>query len=260
MPRSSQRAHLRALLKRVGAPHVNPAAVEAAFVHESAAKEGTDTGAAARTSNERLEFLGDAILGFLVAGRLYERYPDAREGELALRKSFLVSDAALAHTAERLGFGSLLVVGAGHGQAAPARSMLAGAFEAFVAVLWRAAGPEVVASFLDREHIIPRESTAETIDDPKTVLQEWTQKHYATTPVYADRAEGPPHARTFFAKVAVDGEPLADGIGPTKKEAQRAAAAVALEVLRKRYDDVAPRKLSGPAKSSARPPSKRHRP
>jgi ribonuclease-3 len=138
--------------------------------------------------------------------------------------------------------------------------MLAGAFEAFVAALWRAAGPDVVAAFLDSEHIGPRERTAEPMDDPKTLLQEWTQKRHGTTPAYSDRSEGAPHARTFFAKVAVDGESLGDGIGPTKKEAQRAAAAVALEVLRQRFDDVAAPKLSGPTKSSGPGASKKRRP
>src|SRR5271163_55181 len=108
MPGEAQRRRLRALLARAGLPQGDTAAFEAAFVHESAVREKL-----AERSNERLEFLGDAVLGFLVARLLCERYPGAPEGELALRKSSLVSDVAIAATAERLGFEALLVLGQG---------------------------------------------------------------------------------------------------------------------------------------------------
>jgi ribonuclease-3 len=231
-------------------------------VHESAAKEGSDGGGTALVSNERLEFLGDAVLGFIVARLLYDRFPAAREGELALRKSSLVSDAALAVTAERLGFGTLLVVGRGFARASsgPTRSMLAGAFEAFVAVLARAAGLDVATAFVEREHVERLGRAALPVDDPKTILQEWSQRHHGSTPRYVDHAEGSPQERTFASTAVVDGEPIAHGTGLSKKEAQRAAAARALELLSEHHDDVGPRKLSAPRQSSARPPSKKHRP
>jgi len=240
MAGETRRRRLRELLALAGAAAANVAAFEAAFVHESAVREHL-----APQSNERLEFLGDAVLGFLTARSLFERYPDAREGELALRKSSLVSDSALAATAERLGFEALLVLGAGLANVPPARrrSALADAFEAFLAVLYRERGPDVAAAFLLREHIAVREASGVAIDDPKTVLQEWSQRRFAAVPHYENRYEGPDHERTFFAEVAV-ADVRANGSGPSKKEAERAAAAQALARLSERFDDLAPRALT----------------
>ncbi len=239
MAGEARRRRLRALLRKAGAPNADEKAFEVAFVHESAAKERL-----AEHSNERLEFFGDAVIGFIVARSLYERYPDASEGELALRKSALVSDHALAETADRLDIGPLLLLGAGLAKAAPVRSALADAFEAFVAALYRACGMEVAASFIVREHVLVCESRGAPLDDPKTLLQEWTQKHRAGVPHYEDRFEGPDHERTFFAEVVVDESVRAEGRGASKRAAQRAAAARALEILAERYDDVRPRPLS----------------
>jgi ribonuclease-3 len=240
---------LRALLALAGAPPGRARAFEPAFVHESAVKERL-----AERSNERLEFLGDAVLGCVAARYLYERYPAAPEGELALRKSSLVSDAALASSAERLEFDALLVLGRGLAKlpAARRRSVLADAFEAFVAVLYLACGFEIAEGFVTREHIAEVERIGASLDDPKTLLQEWAQKRYATLPSYADRFEGPDHDRTFVAQVSVNGEALASGAGPSKKAAQRAAAAAALETLRSRYDDVQGHVLSQPAPRTQR--------
>ena len=246
MAGEARRRRLRALVTRAkGGRDLAP--YEAAFVHESAVREKL-----AARSNERLEFLGDAVLGIVVAGWLYERYPDGTEGELALRKSSLVSDAALAATAEELGFDALLVIGHGLAKQPPARrrSVLADAFEAFLGVLFLERGAEVVSAFVKRVHLGPRERELTSIDDPKTLLQEWTQKRYATTPHYEDHFEGPPHERTFTAIVSVGGEALADGSGPSKKRAQRAAAASALEILGRRYDDVGPRPHSKAARTA----------
>ncbi|GAC1557439.1 MAG: hypothetical protein NVS3B17_06090 [Vulcanimicrobiaceae bacterium] len=225
-----------------GARDADVHAFDAAFFHESAVREKL-----APQSNERLEFLGDAILGFCVARSLYERYADAAEGELALRKSSLVSDSALAATAERLGFESLLLLGAGHASesAARRRSALADAFEAFLAVLHRECGLLAVEAFLYREHVEPREALGTTIDDPKTILQEWMQRHYKSVPVYEDRAEGSDHEPTFHAVVAIAADDVrAQGSGGSKRAAQRAAAADALAQLARTYDDVAPKSLS----------------
>jgi ribonuclease-3 len=258
MAGEGRRQRLRALLATAGAAGAALEPFEAAFVHESAVKERL-----APRSNERLEFLGDAILGVTVARSLFERYPDATEGELALRKSSLVSDAALAATAERLGFDGLLLLGAGLANLPPARrrSALADAFEAFLAVLQRECGDAVVAAFVGREHVAEREKLGGTIDDPKTILQEWSQRRAGGVPAYADRHEGPDHERTFFAEVTVGGV-RAEGSGPSKKEAQRAAAARALALLAERYDDVGPRALSRaatPANENGKPKKKRTR-
>lgn len=243
MSGESRRRRLRALLARAGARRVDPATIDAAFIHESAVRDRL-----AERSNERLEFLGDAVLGYVVARWLYERYPDALEGELALRKSSLVSDAALAATAEALDLEPLLVLSAGLARMPPARrrQALADALEAFLGALSRSVGFEAVAAFIAREHLEPRERALESIDDPKTVLQEWTQKHFAKTPAYSERSEGPPHEPLFTAAVEIGGERLGEGHGPSKKVAQRAAAAQALDALRKRFDDLGPRAFSAP--------------
>jgi ribonuclease-3 len=249
----ARRQRLRALLARAGADHVSAATFErfdAAFVHESAVKKEK----LAPESNERLEFVGDAVLGYAVARSLYDRFPDASEGELALRKSSLVSDTALAATAERLGFDALLVLGGSLANGPPARrrSALGDAFEAFLAVLQRECGWAVAEAFVLREHVLERERLlGGAIDDPKTILQEWSQRrHLGAVPAYQDRREGPDHEPTFFTEVVI-GDVRGTGSGPSKQDAQRAAAANALEELSRRYDDVGPRELSRPRPGSA---------
>jgi ribonuclease-3 len=267
MPGTSQRARIRALLKHAGAPRVDPAAVATAFVHASAVTERLDAARGAGgafVSNERLEFLGDSILGFVTARWLWRRYPDAAEGELTLRKASLVSDAALSDTAERLGLAELLVLG--QGQSRPAerlrasRSILAGAFEAFLAALYLVSDLETVAGFVEREHAVHRERLVAPIDDPKTTLQEWVQMHHRALPRYALRFEGPAQERTYFAQVSAEGEVLGEGSGPSKKAAERVAAAGALEALRVKFDDLTPRKLTDPVQSPGGAASKRRRP
>jgi ribonuclease III len=227
MPGEVRRRKLRTLLRRVGAPDVALERIEPAFVHESAVREKL-----AEASNERLEFVGDAIVGVIVARWLFTRYPHAPEGELAVRKAALVSDAALAQTAERLGFEELLVLGAGLAKLAPARhrSTLANAFEAFVAALATGADLAAAERFLIKEHLGPT-GDMPVPHDPKTTLQEWTQKRALGTPLYTESAEGPPHERVFNSRVEVNGETLGEGAGPSKKTAQQAAAAVALARL-----------------------------
>lgn len=238
-----RRQRLRTLLAVAGVQVKRLGAFDAAFVHESAVREKL-----AERSNERLEFLGDAVLGFAVARSLYDRYAAAPEGELGLRKAALVADAALAATAQRLGFEELLVLGAGLAKLPPARrrSVLGDAFEAFVAVLYRECGVEAAANFVVRQHVEPFERAGAGFEDPKSQLQEWTQRRFARIPLYTDHFEGPDHERTFYAEVCVEGEALATGSGPSKKAAQRAAAARALEVLAARHEDLTPRELSAP--------------
>jgi len=246
----SRRQRLRRLLRRAGVPGCDPAAVEAAFVHESAVREGY-----APASNERLEFLGDAVLGLVVARWLYENFPAASSGELALRKSALVSDLVLAASAERLDFRGLLVLSAGLAKmpAARHRSTLGDAFEAFVAALYAAAGFAAVERFIVREHVEPLVRSLTTLGDPKSVLQEWAQKRFARPPAYVDRADGPAHERVFHAEVFIEGESLAAGSGPSKKTAQRAAAERALGLLRERHDDIPSQPFAAP------PPARRAR-
>ncbi len=221
---------MRALLAVADLPADGLEALEAAFVHESAARED------GLASNERLEFLGDAVLGMIVGNWLFANYPDDKEGTLAKRKAALVSDRILADTARRLGFGELIRVGAGeraHG-GTDRVSILADALEAFIAAVYRGFGFEAARSFVEREHIAHVDHAAADIADAKTQLQELTQDRFACTPVYTEEGDGPAHERTFTATVTVNGELLGGGRGPSKKAAQQNAAIQALQTLQAR--------------------------
>ncbi|MBV8355610.1 MAG: ribonuclease III, partial [Candidatus Eremiobacteraeota bacterium] len=147
------RKRLRAMLRRTGLNELASAVVERAFVHDSAVlhERSIDPNA----SNERLEFLGDAVLSVATARWLYLRYPAEREGELTRRRAALVNDQALAVTAKRLGFPDLMILSAGEAAAGGAErgSILAGAFEAFVGAVYLAAGIDVAAAFVERQHL-----------------------------------------------------------------------------------------------------------
>jgi ribonuclease-3 len=227
---------VRALLKRCGTPEVAPQAVEPAFIHESAARER------GFASNERLEFLGDAILGDIAARYLWAAYPAASEGELTRRKAALVSGDACAITARELGFGELVILGQGMAASGGAgnTTILGDAFEAFVAALALATDAERVRAFVESEHLRPLDRDELSGRDAKTALQEFTQGRLGLAPVYLERAEGPPHDRRFTSQVRVGAEILGEGIGPSKKAAQQSAAAMALATLEERTPPEAP--------------------
>ena len=231
MSGEAHRRRLRALLKTLKIGKGDLAAYDLAFVHQSAA-----AGFGGR-SNERLEFLGDAILGAVVAEWLFAAYEGESEGELSRRKAALVTDSAIGVSARRLGFGQLVHVGPGLAAAGGAdqTSVLAGAFEAFVAALFVHDGMKSARKFVEREHLATMEHAGLELADPKTALQEIAQRLYAAVPVYAEELiEGPPHRRVFTSSVSLAGEVLGRGSGPSKKAAQRDAAAAALPIVRSR--------------------------
>ncbi len=229
MAGEAHRRRLRALLRLAGvrAPGNDLAIVERAFVHESLAKEGGGP------SNERMEFLGDSVLGFVTAAWLYERFGDEPEGALTLRKAALVNDAALARTARRLEFPELVQLGAGMRTAGGAEntSVLADAFEALIAALYLAYGIEKARRFLVAEHLERADHAIESLLDAKTRLQHYAQEHLSATPVYRDVSAGTPQQPEFTSDVTVNGRTLGKGSGPSKKAAQQAAATAALTAL-----------------------------
>jgi ribonuclease-3 len=230
MAGEQRRRRLRALLELADVPAEAVDRVDRAFVHESAAKEQQIL------SNERLEFLGDAVLGLVVARWLYATYGEEREGALAKRKGAIVSDFAIAQTARRLGFGELVQLGVGertHG-GSDRTSILADAFEAFIAALFLEFDFAVAQRFVEREHIANVDHEHAAMADPKTQLHELTQAGLQCTPMYVERGEGPPHLRVFTSTVTVNGETLGTGTGPSKKAAQQNAAAQALLILQER--------------------------
>lgn len=227
MPGEARRRRLRALLQLAKVADPDLDAMEAAFVHESAAKESGNP------SNERMEFLGDSVLGMVVAHWLFAQFPDDREGVLAKRKAAIVSDNALAVTARRLGFPDLVSLGAGERASGGAHriSILADALEAFIAALYLRYGLETAEGFVRREHIAHTDHSSDAIGDAKTMLQELVQQRFACTPEYSEQGEGPPHMPRFTSVVSVKGDVLGTGTGLSKKAAQQEAAAAALRVL-----------------------------
>jgi len=189
-------------------------------------------------SNERLEFLGDAVLGYIVASDLYLRFPDASEGDLTSRRVALVRAERLVAWARAIDLAGYLYLAQGERITDSGRDrILAGAFEAVLGAIVLDAGIEearrFVLRFLDRDVEL---ALAEGIAaNAKGRLQELVQERYRLPPVYAIvQEEGPAHARTFTAEVSVKGEPIGRGVGVSKREAEQAAAGAALVALSRR--------------------------
>jgi ribonuclease III len=228
MSGEAHRRRLRALIKRAGVRVTGDLTLlEQAFVHESHAKEHGGA------SNERMEFLGDSILGAITARWLFERFPDEPEGRLTLRKAAIVNDAQLAQSARRLGFPDIVQLGQGMRSAGGAEntSILADAFEAFVAALELRYGHEKAARFVLEEHVKQLDHAPDVLLDAKTRLQHFTQEHLSATPSYRERSEGTPQTPKFRSDVIVNGRTLGTGTGASKKAAQQAAAEAALSLL-----------------------------
>lgn len=204
--------------------------LDAALTHDSF---GPQTQAAARPSiNERLEFLGDAILGAIVAEALYAAHPDKPEGKLSPLRASLVSQPALAETARRLDLAALLLLGSGERAAGGANrpSILASAFESMLAAVFLSEGFDAARQFVAREHLAHAKPAHAA--DPKTALQEYSQAKFKQAPRYAVTAQsGPPHDRTFTVDVAIGLQVMGSGTGATKKQAEAAAAREALQRL-----------------------------
>jgi ribonuclease-3 len=226
---------LRSFAKRVGvkaAEEADYALLDAALTHDSYAHERPASDAAATVSNERLEFLGDAVLGHVVAHALYERYPHEPEGALSRRRAALVSRAALAAAARRIEVGPLLLLGKGEAAAGGEHrpSILAAVFEALVGAVYLSEGFDAAGRFVAREHLA--HAGEPDAPDPKTALQEHAQARFKRPPVYAVVLEaGPAHAKTFTVSVSIGGRTMGTGSGSTKKQAQAQAATQALQKL-----------------------------
>jgi ribonuclease-3 len=194
-------------------------------------------------SNERLEFLGDAVLGLIVTDFIFREFPDLPEGELAKVRAAVVSAAALSEVAAGLDLGEAILLGKGEagsgGREKP--SILADALEAVLGAVYLACGwltaQRVVMELLgDR---IMSASEGPGGQDYKTRLQELVARHFPDLPRYAIRDEGPDHAKQFFAEVRVDGVVRGEGEGRSKKQAEAAAARAAWEELRAELEGVA---------------------
>ena len=224
---------MTALEERLGYSFRNRALLETALTHSSYANENRASGI---VCNERLEFLGDSVLGVTVADFLYRHFPDMPEGRMTRLRAELVCEHSLHRVALELHLGDYLRLGKGeeHNGGRKRASILSDAVEAVIAAMYLDAGMETAAGFIHRCLLDDvRAIETPTFTDYKTSLQELVQRHSGQVLSYElVGEEGPDHAKTFRVQVCLNGDPIGRGIGRTKKEAEQAAAANALEALR----------------------------
>jgi len=188
----------------------------------------------ARRGYERLEFLGDRVLGLIVAELLWRRFPNEAEGELTRRHTHLVRREALAEVAQAVGLGPRLIVSAGEDAAGVREnpSVLADVCEAVIAALYLDGGLAAARRFVEQRWEARLSALGAPPRDPKTALQEWAQARGLPLPAYRTVAtEGPAHRRKFTITVAVEGLAPATATGSSKRAAETAAAAAALAAL-----------------------------
>ena len=207
---------------------------ELAFIHRSylnEVKEHLD-------SNERLEFLGDSVLSFIVSKYLYVKYPTFNEGILTNLRAMLVNTRTLAEVARELEFGKLLKLSKGEEESKGREnsSLLADCFEAFVGALFLDQGEKVVSKFIS-EVLLPRAEIflqGKALKDPKSLLQESIQAKNQASPIYKVlREEGPPHKRIFTVGAYLENLLLGTGTGRSKQDAEKNAASLALSKITK---------------------------
>lgn len=216
--------------RRLGLKFTDTFLLSRALTHRSYLNENPE----ALEDNERLEFLGDAVLDFLVGAWLYKRYPEKREGELTRLRSALVCTEMLAEFARKIDLGRALRLGKGERSYGGRQRMalLCGAFEALVGALYLHNGMEDVSNFIEPllEPVADQIVMDDHDRDPKSSLQETVQAQGFGPPVYRlVTTSGPEHNKTFVVEVVVNGKMLGSGAGSSKQAATKAAAQVALE-------------------------------
>ncbi len=204
----------------LGHRFATPGLLRRGLTHPSAAARPGD-------SYERLEFLGDRVLGLLVAELLWRRFPDESEGHMARRHAALVRRETLAEVARRIGLGEHLILARAEREAGEADNpaLLADACEAVIAALYLDGGLEAARAFVEPSWTPLLEADLKPPQDAKTALQEWAQGRGLPLPVYREtRREGPPHEPVFTVEVFVEGRDPAEGVGRSKRLAEQAAA------------------------------------
>jgi ribonuclease-3 len=227
------------LQKILGVSFGRTSLLEQALVHSSYINENP---ASPLGHNERLEFLGDAVLDFIVADRLYQAFPDLSEGQMTKSRAALVQRDTLAHIAREIRLGDFLYMGKGEESSGGRNKTpnLAGALEALIAAVYLdrgiAATAEIVTRLLAGEW---EKLTSHQVGiDYKSKLQELAQSRYQSAPVYRLISEtGPDHNKVFTVEVIVNKETLGTGKGKSKKNAETEAARLALESLDKDFTE-----------------------
>jgi len=230
-------AELEPLEERIGYRFRDRGLLEHALTHRSRVHEDASGGV---FDNESMEFLGDSVLGFVIADMLFRQFPQHNEGQKSKLKASIVSATALARLALQLGLGEFLILGRGEEKTGGRRkhAIIADCYEALIAAIYLDGGIEPARAFVQRQFqgLIDEARRggvhAAFTEDYKSALQEWLQREGRGLPVYRLAAEvGPPHRRSFEVEIVVGGEPIAKAEGRTKKEAAQTAAKAALAVL-----------------------------
>ena len=232
MKRSAEQ--LGELQESLGVAFVDVALLEQSLVHDSFVSEFPGVFS---ESNERFEFLGDAVIDLIVAQHLVARFPDSPEGHLTQMRASLVNKESLAQTAGRLDLGNWLVVGKGEAELGGIRreSNLASAFEALVAALFLDQGYDATRDFVVRVMEADLDSVGDLgrpLHHPKSLLHEAAMDRGYSPPIYeVVGRHGPDHGPTFTVEALLDGKPMGRGEGRSKQEAESAAAEQALSLL-----------------------------
>ena len=225
---------IKDLERRIGYEFHNLSLLQNALTHSSYANERWHN---SLLSNERLEFLGDSILGMVVAEHLYRSFPDRPEGELSRMRADMVCETSLAQVADRLDLGTHLMLGHGEEQGGgrTRASILADAVESVIAASYLDGGFTAARTFIER-FILPNVPvTGFHNADYKTALQELVQQKKNQVLSYALVGEsGPDHAKQFVVQVLLNGEPIGEGTGSSKKRAEQEAARCAIRQLQQK--------------------------
>ncbi len=224
-----------ALAERLGLPVGDSDLITQALVHTSWLHEHPDD---AVGHNERLEFLGDAVVNLAISDGLFAAHPADDEGILSARRASIVSTVGLARLAHRIDLGSMLFLGEGEATRGGRRrpSILASAFEALAGALYLEIGFDETRTWLTTLAApeIAMDAPVSTLKSPKSRLQEYTQRQTGSRPEYhVVDATGPDHEKQFQVEVLVEGRALGVGSGPSRRVAETAAAQRAMEVLRR---------------------------
>lgn len=219
------------LIDRLGYVPSTPDALGAALAHRSWCAENPGA-----VSNERLEYLGDAVLGMMVSDLVYHRFPEVDEGGLTDLRKAVVNAVTLAEVAAEIDLGAWILLGRGeeHSGGREKPSILSDALEAVIAAVHVDGGFDASYQLVDSlfsERIDEVAETGAAGHDHKSRLQEVAAKRLSSAPTYAAEGEGPDHARMFTVKVEIDGEVLGEGVGRSKKQAEQFAARAALAAL-----------------------------
>jgi ribonuclease-3 len=230
-------SELEPLERRIGYRFKDRGLLEHALTHRSRVHEDASGGV---FDNESMEFLGDSVLGFVIADMLFRQFPHHNEGQKSKLKASIVSAASLARLGERINLGDFLILGRGEEKTGGRRklALISDCYEALIAAIYLDGGVEPARSFIERQFADLIQEARRTgahatfTEDYKSALQEWLQSHDRGLPAYRLAGEvGPAHRRLFDVEVVVNGIPVARAEGKSKKEAAQAAAKLALDRL-----------------------------